>query len=506
MRPTAEELERVSGLRQGSLNEVPFALLLRALAEARRTVVVEIRRKQLNKSIILEDGVPIDCQSNLVHERLGRFMVGLGRLSESQFSSTFSESIKREVPLGEVLIQEGLVTASELYRILQQNLAKKLLDGFSWSDGDFRVHGELPEVASALKVRVHQLILTGLLRFAPQQDIDLTVMTLIGKKLGRHPYPPVAMKQLRFTSGQQKLLEALDQPCSLSDLVTRSGLGNDEVSRMVYALGMLGLLGTEDEIELARRNPPVVLQPTPAKTVPTMTAAERFSAEEVMAIYLTHRRVDAYDLLKLEETASTEEISDTYVQLAQRLVPSQYSDDDALRERVQELFLAAARAYAELADSESRGALLFKRKTLREDRERERQVGPQRIATDLLDPEAQYKKGCGLVAEGKHGEALQYLDFASDCDPQNGLYRSEAAFCRYVASPSDWAKALDELAEARRIDPSCGLAFFYAGEIHRDRGDYDKAEPLLKASIKPLAPDRRPLDALREMVSQRKKK
>jgi tetratricopeptide (TPR) repeat protein len=105
---------------------------------------------------------------------------------------------------------------------------------------------------------------------------------------------------------------------------------------------------------------------------------------------------------------------------------------------------------------------------------------------------------------GNHKEALEQLEFAHDCDPQNGLYRAELAYCRYLREPDFAArKSLQELAEALRIDPNCGLAVYYTGKIHTDLGNADEAETFLRQSIKMMAPDRRPIQALKDLAAQK---
>ena len=52
----------------------------------------------------LEDGVPVDCRSNLVHETLSRFMVSTGRLETGVADDAFRESVARSLRFGDVLI------------------------------------------------------------------------------------------------------------------------------------------------------------------------------------------------------------------------------------------------------------------------------------------------------------------------------------------------------------------------------------------------------------------
>ena len=224
-----------------------------------------------------------------------------------------------------------------------------------------------------------------------------------------------------------------------------------------------------------------------------------------MQAYLAHRRQDAFDLLGVPEEAPLPEIERRFLDFAARYAPERFAGPalEPLAEKARELFLAGARGYGQLADREQRETLLFRRKTLREERSR-RPTGPIAIKTDLLDPEAQYRKGMAALAAGRLREAIQLFEFASDCDPQNGLYRAELARCRFEQSGT--AKAVAELEEALRIDPRCGLALLYLGEIQGELGDFDAAEASLQRAIRMMAPDRRPIEALKGLQARRKKR
>ncbi|HBL26426.1 MAG TPA: hypothetical protein DD490_06290, partial [Acidobacteria bacterium] len=178
-------------------------------------------------------------------------------------------------------------------------------------------------------------------------------------------------------------------------------------------------------------------------------------------------------------------------------------DLKALEDRARELFLAGSRAFAELCDTEQRNTLLFRRRTLREEKAR-KPAGFGGIKTDLLDSEAQFKKGRALMEQGKHKEAVVLLEFASDCDPQNGLYAAELAYCRFLVSTAHANQAIKELQETLRRDPGCGLAAFYAGEISRETGFFDDAEGYFRRAIKLMSPDRRPIDALKNLSARKR--
>jgi hypothetical protein len=525
--PTPERLEEIARLREGNLPEVPFAPLLLAHALQQHTMVLEVRRRQVWKRIVLENGVPVDCRSNLTHETLSRYMVIEGKISEEDFTACLSRSASRGVPFGEILLEHGLITAVELFRLLQQNLAKKLLDLFTWNEGEFRWLDEPATSESSLKVKVPQLILTGVARFAPQEEVDMSVAPLVGKKLVLHPRPPFPLEDMRLNKHQSQLAEALRPGRRMGELAEATGLPVDEITRLLYALCILGVVVTSDALpkdlsatgsfqrpvltppvsagsagsEVSAAPAPVAATPTAPPAVPGLDVEHR--RNEIMQAYLSYRRQDAFDLLGVPEDGSQAIFDLRFLEFARRFAPWGLDTAD-LAEKARDLFLTGARAYAELSDREQRNTLLFRRKTLREEREK-KPAASFAIKTDLLDAEAQYKKGKSLLDGGKVREALMLLEFAADCDPQNSLYAAELAYCRFLNTTAHADRALKELQETLRRDPNCGLAAFYAGEIHRQVGSADEAEAFLRRAIKLMSPDRRPIDALKSLSTERKR-
>jgi len=544
--PTGEQLLDISRRSAGNLAEIPFGVLLTACAVHERTLVLEVGRRQVSKKIVLEGGVPVDCRSNLAHETLGRYMMTVGKLAELDFTTALGRSTARGVPLGEVLVEQGQVTPVELFKLLQQNLAKKLLDLFTWRDGEFRALSGSLQAESSLKVKVPQLVVTGITRFAPQEEVDAAVGPLVGKRLALHPSPPFPLADLRLTPRQTPLTDALAARPRLDELAA-SGLNYDEITRLLYALSVIGVVTTVDRLPLRSTAaipampaapvtapplaplpvlpatpPPLATAPVtplapppvpPAPPVPAMPAIPAIPAAEaerlgnqVMQTYLSYRKQDAFDLLGVAEEASLPAIEARFLEFAARYAPWKFTGPElgSLEEKARDLFLAGARAFGQLTDREQRETLLWSRRNRRE--EQAKKPATFAIKTDLLDPEVQYRKGRAAMDAGKFRDAILLLEFASDCDPQNGLYRAELAWSRFQSSPGTAGRrAVADLGEALRIDPKCGLALLYLGEIHRELGNYPEAEGHLQRAIKMMAPDRRPIEALKLLQSRKKR-
>jgi hypothetical protein len=498
-----ETMDQIAHGRAGDLAAVPFSALLYALARSERTVTLSMTRRSLVKEIVVEGGVPVHCRSNLAHETLNRFMQANGLLDETTANDCFSESCSRGVRFGDVLIDRGLITAEELRKVLQKNLARKLLDCFSWLQGSFTLSESTPGVDSSLKVNVPQLILLGVTRFATQHQVDSSIGPLIGKELALHPLPFFALDEIRMIERQRSITDALAAgPARIDELAEATGIGFQELTRDLYAMTLIGIVVTAEAL-IEKEPPERTAPPSRPATVPARETAlpepvdDDERRTELMEMVLNFRRKDAFELLGVDPGGFGREAQDRLIEFAEKFAPWTYPED--LEGDARRVFLAGIRAFGELTDPVRRQALLESRRSAARGG-----AGPAnafRTETDLLDPEVQFRQGRALIAEGNYREALEQLSYASDLDPQNGDYRAELAYCRYLYNPqAGGPAAVAELEKALRIDPSSGLANFYQGEVLSGMGLVDEAVRAYRRAVKPMAPDRRPVEALRRVT------
>ncbi len=505
---------------KGDLGEIPFPVLLHALAAHNRSVVLSIERRQVKKDVILENGVPMDCQSNLLPDTLGKFMVGRGDLTEEQNLAILAKSATTGQSFSDLLVTEGVVSPHDLYRILQQNLAKKLLDAFTWKSGAFRVSTSLPEVDSPLKVRAGQLVLTGISKFAPESEIADAMAPFEAKKFFVHRKPPVPLEELRLSKEHQEILRLLAQGKTISELQSETGADRNRALRVLYSLAVIGVAIPEDwreaEPEVDAGDVPdsdfAHAAPPPPAAPPVSTLGNEDLVEirnQVMELYLRFRKLDAFDLLGIKEDSTREQVEKAFIDYSAKFLPARFASPDlqAMEEKARDLFLAGGRAFGELSNPETRNSLIGRRQSRFRQLSSEEARNAFAIKSNLLDSETQFAKGMALVKQGKYADALELLQFAHDCEPQNGLYRAELAYCRYRKAPEFESKAaMDTLRETVRIDPECGLAYYYAGLIHADNAEFGEAEPLLQRAIKLMAPDRRPIEALKKLKAAEREK
>ncbi|MFQ5528239.1 MAG: DUF4388 domain-containing protein [Thermoanaerobaculia bacterium] len=516
MIPRGQQWDEIAAATGGDLSVTSYAVLLAAMARSGRNGVLRLVRRPVAKQIYLTDGRPVECRSNLAHETLGRFLRSENVLSEEDYRATLADSLSREVPLGEVLIEREILTPQDVLKHLQRNHARKLLDGFTWDRGEFEFEDGRPAPDATVKVNAPQLILTGVLKLTPQAEIDAGLERFQGEPIVVDQCPPFRDASLRFAGRAERVLQALQvEALGVAEVASITSLDADEVARVVYALALLGQVATAQE--LAHRKPSA--ERRPAETEPEL-ATERpvepsddqallLRQTKIVEAYLSFRRKDSFDFLELEEGCSVEDIDRAYLDAAATYAPWSLEEMGVTDfvEQGELLFLKAARAYAELSNSETRGSLIHRRKVLR-DEEADRKKAKFSIKTDLLDSEEQFKKGLALADGGELGKALELLEFAVSCDPQSAVYRAELAHRRDEFEAHRWRKqSIADLKEAIRIDPSCGVAHYYLGLILGAGGDHADpaaAEELLRKSIKLMAPDRRPIEALKELSAKKR--
>lgn len=505
MIPTPEQRRAIANQRLGDLADVPFAVLIEALASAERTVELEIERKPLVKTIVFEHGVPVDCRSNLLRETFGQFLVEKGCLTAEEQLQYQAESATSGLPLGEILIKHERLRASEVFRALQENLAKKLLDGFTWRVGKFTIRELEQGVDSPLKVKVPQLVVTGIIKLAWQEEVDQALNDLVGKRLIFHPQAPYNLADIRLTDAQRAVARMLHAGKRLDELAAEATLQFSEVARLVYALAVLGVVIAEDAPLPAPEPDKPDTRPIPRVSrvlqLPPDAGETRALREDVHAAFLRYRTQDAFELLGLEENANHIEIEDAFLERARRFAPWRFTGElEPLYEKAEALFLACGRAFGELCDVEQRNALIQRRRQRQAERPKKGAADRFAIQSELLDSASQFKRGKALVEENRFREAIEFLAFAHDLDPQNTLYRAELAFCRYRADSRAASQAIEALTETIRIDPKFGLARYYAGVIQGETGQLEAAEGELRRAIKLMSPDRRPIEALKTLV------
>lgn len=514
MFPTPSQVLRQ---REGLLADTPFPLLLHSLMVEERTCTLELKVRQREKRIFFEDGSPVGCQSNLLHETLGKYLVEKGRLAEADYQRSLAESVSSGLQMGALLIQKGLISPFDLYKQLQANLAHKLLDCFRWTDAKYRLISDVEAPDASVRMNTAQLILTGVASVMPF-DAVATHFTFTDER--RFGQMPGADAGLKLSSKDARLFQALRQRPTFNELLERTGFDMETVLRRLYALCLLEVSGFAEDVDARVAKlavaMPAVPEPLPVEAPAPVPAAQQpqgtpFSDEDeaarnaLVSAFLAHRSKDPFALLEVPEDVQPVPLRKAFLAWADRYSPLRFQTPE-LREKAEALLASYAKAFGALSDAEQN---LLWRKRRAAQREKERgSTRPStaeqfRIRTDLLDATTQFEEAKRRLQARNFAGAFEYFEYACDIDPKP-LYQAHRAFARYLMKPEAHGRlALQELQEVVRQEPGMEEGWAFLGEVAQGESQLPLAEDAYRKAFKLNPKNRRYVDLIQEIAKRR---
>jgi hypothetical protein len=142
--------------------EVPD--LLTFLNLGRRTGALVMERADYETKLYLREGRPVFASSTSEQLRFGTMLVKMGKLSEADMERLTSG--QRGARIGQVLLQEKILSEEELAVLLKVQVSEVIFDTFLWHDGEFTFYDRVPAPATAvtLDMDVQNLIVEGVRR------------------------------------------------------------------------------------------------------------------------------------------------------------------------------------------------------------------------------------------------------------------------------------------------------------------------------------------------------
>ncbi len=227
---------------QGRLEDVHFSEILLTISQRKETGVLHVVRYRIEKDIYFQDGRIVFAKSNDRDERLGELVLRSGKIGYRHLD----ESSKKVVPglrLGTILVQEGFLKASDLYLGVIQQVEEIVYSIFDWSEGTFAFrNGELPtKEVITLSISTPDIILKGIGRVWRWSWVRDWVGPLNTVYVRKDDWETVA-KRMSITPQIQAMIDLLEQPRLLEEILDISALSNFETCKLLWALLIIGLI------------------------------------------------------------------------------------------------------------------------------------------------------------------------------------------------------------------------------------------------------------------------
>ncbi|HYH97152.1 DUF4388 domain-containing protein [Hyalangium sp.] len=497
--------------REGTLAEVPLPLLLHSLAVEERTCTLELRVRQREKRITFEEGAPVACVSNLLHETLGKFLVEKGKLSEADYQKALSESIQTGQELGTLLVQRGLISPFDLYKQLQANLGMSLLDCFRWTDARYKLIADVEPPGTSVRTNTAQLILTGVANMMPFDTVATHFTFTDDRRFVQVP----GVEGPKLSAKDARLFQALRARPTFAELLERTSYDTETTLRRLYALCVVGVADFADAVDerAASAPPPVaVAEAEPAvKAVPTgvpFSDEDEAARNALMSAFMSHRSQDPFALLGVPEDVQALALRKAFLSMADTFNPLRFNTPD-LKEKAEVLLAAYARAFGVLQEPDL-AALWRKRRAAAREKERGATGRPStqeqfRIKTELLDGRTQFDQGKKRLEARNFAGAFEYFEYACDIEPRP-MHLAYRAWARYLMKPESHGKlVLQELSDVLRQEPGLEEGWFFLGEVSRGEGQWSQAEDAYRKAFKLNPKNRRYVDLIQETSKNAKR-
>ena len=209
---------------------------------------LDILSGQVRKALYVRRGDIQSAASNVPEDRLGAILYRFGLVSESALESTLRRSAGSASRIGQLLVEDGLLTAHELYTSMRRQVEEIFYSVLGLREGDFYFYRATDE-----EVPGSQLLLsTKLLLFEGVRRID--ELSYFREKLPsqslvlvrREPAPTDKLKPI-----EDRVLQLVDGLRTIEHVARSSQLGEFETTRILFQLLQSGWIQPRTAREMA---------------------------------------------------------------------------------------------------------------------------------------------------------------------------------------------------------------------------------------------------------------
>lgn len=479
--------------REGTLLEMPLARLLLALYREGFDGTLRLSRERLQKSFVLQEGVPIFAESNLASETLGVQLMDAGKLTHEDHVRVSKHMEEQGCREGTALLDLGLIEPRTLFLALKEQVRVRLLDCFGWRDGSYELEAtETPgEKAQPFRADVYRLVQEGiethwntdriLADLAPRMETCVKRTRRLSRIQDRLLWDDAVQELIDALDGTRTLWRALQVARTPRALAAAWVL--DATGAMDYPKNT-DVIDADAEIEIVRRDRPQAASERPrkdARDAKQPSGVDAVLVQEIEDKFSGLGELDHYQLLGLESSASTEEIRRAYLNAAKRYHPDALARagvDPKTRECAGKVFAAIGTAHAVLSDPGRRHDYDAKLGSDESDLDAER----------LAAAETNFRKAEILLRTGNFRGAVEYLKPAVDLWPEEAAYQSALGWALFKKTPSEPDAAQTHLERAFELDPRDAQAAFWLATVLKHRGETVAASNLLRKA-RDLDPD-----------------
>ena len=458
----------------GQLSEQPLAELMREISAKSFGGRLRLENNRVQVVAYFENGEFVYAASNVRTLRLREYLLKSNLVSEQtlkQFNDRVSDS-----DVIKVLCAQKLLTPGGAEQIQVNQVSDVLRLALLWTEGtwQFDSRSRLND-AYDLKINVGSLLL----------DTGRRLPAKFTASRFRNPgevISPLAAPLVydNLLPAEVFLLSRVDRPTTLQDLISISGMSEEETLQIVYSLTLGGLLKRENWS--AFRDPQPAPQPEPEKESTPIREQSEVDLEQIESFLGRVKNAQThYEVLDVNWDVTAESLKTVYYQLARRYHPDRFRRSyPAVVSRLESAFARITQAYDTLRDDGLRASYNSKieaRRKAEQLTDSAPKVSQESIAEGEAEPAVskaaraaeQFKEGIAALELGERKVALGLFASAARAVPNEPRYR--ANYGRLLAGHERTRRAAEaELTAAIKLDPGNAEYRVILAELYRDLG------------------------------------
>lgn len=240
---------------RGSLDRLEVPRLLWTLHRARYTGALTLEQGRVEKRLWWQGGELVLVRSNVGHDRLIDGLLRRGLLTREQYEAARRLAAKEPGRTGALLVEAGLLKATELPRVLRDHLVRIIDSTFPWTEGRWLLApGEEPDEAVLVDAPVSLVVAEGVRHRMESAQL----IALLGGLEPRPRFrgeavgfggPHELAERLLLSPSEEAWLPRLDGTATLRELLGRPDTDELELLGLCYVLHVL------EHLELLRELP-----------------------------------------------------------------------------------------------------------------------------------------------------------------------------------------------------------------------------------------------------------
>jgi tetratricopeptide (TPR) repeat protein/outer membrane protein assembly factor BamB len=230
---------------RGELDQISLTDIFQTLAMSKMTGILRVYRPSENRLVqFSEAGVRLLASHRKENQRFGQRLVHSGRLRTTTLQKALTHQKQTKAPLGDSLVNQGVITPVELEKALLTQLEEDLYSLFDWTSGSFEFYKDhdpsseqTPQSEGSLTFVIHGLLLEA----ARRSDEWCETLRTLGSVqevpcfLNRQQLPTM-------TGAARRVCKSIDASSSIQELSEATMVGLLDCAKTICQLMEQGLV------------------------------------------------------------------------------------------------------------------------------------------------------------------------------------------------------------------------------------------------------------------------